>query len=143
MDSLFAGNPHARVGERVTHFQNRWTVVEIAVVLILSPAHQAAAQDQDAPEQSIQAPLASRSLILDAVAVDGALIAVGHRGHILISSDDGETWQQAEVPTRATLTGVDFHDRNLGWVVGHDSVILRTQDGGATLELVHWAPEEE
>ncbi len=143
MDSLFGGNPHARVGECMTQFQIRWTVVAIAVVLILSPAHQAAAQDQDAPEQSIQAPLASRSLILDAVAVDGALVAVGHRGHILISSDGGETWQQAEVPTRATLTGVDFHDRNLGWVVGHDSVILRTKDGGVTWERVHWAPEDE
>jgi len=28
-------------------------------------------------------------------------------------------------------------------VVGHDSVILRTKDGGTTWERVHWAPEEE
>ena len=143
MHSLFLGHPHARVGERVTRSQFRWTLIAIAVVLILSPAHQAAAQDQDAPEHSIQAPLASRSLMLDAIAVDGGLVAVGHRGHILISSDGGETWQQADVPTRATLTGVDFYDRNLGWVVGHDSVILRTEDGGVTWERVHWAPEDE
>ncbi len=148
MDSLTVGNPHARVGERMTRFPSspariRWALIAITVVLVLSPAHQAPAQDEGAPEHSIQAPLAARSLKLDAVAVDGALIAVGHRGHILISSDGGETWQQAEVPTRATLTGVDFHDRNLGWVVGHDSVILRTQDGGVTWERVHWAPEDE
>ena len=148
MDSLFAGNPHARVGELLTRcpsspIRNKWTLIAIAVVLVLGPAHQAPAQDEDAPEYSIQAPLAVRSLILDAVAVDGALVAVGHRGHILISSDGGETWQQSEVPTRATLTGVDFHDRNLGWVVGHDSVILRTKDGGVTWERVHWAPEDE
>jgi photosystem II stability/assembly factor-like uncharacterized protein len=148
MDSLTVGKPHARVGERMTRFASspsriRWTLITIAVVLALSPAHQAPAQDEGALEHSIQAPLAARSLQLDAVAVDGALVAVGHRGHILISSDGGETWQQADVPTRATLTGVDFHDRNLGWVVGHDSVILRTKDGGVTWERVHWAPEDE
>jgi photosystem II stability/assembly factor-like uncharacterized protein len=81
--------------------------------------------------------------MLDAAAADGALVAVGGRGHILISEDDGETWTQAEVPTRAALTGVFFHDRNLGWVVGHDAVVLRTTDGGGTWERVHWAPEEE
>jgi len=148
MDSLSVGNPHARVGERMTRSpsspnQMRWTLIAIAVILVFSPAHQAPAQDEGAPEHSIQAPLAARSLQLDAVAVDGALVAVGHRGHILISSDGGETWQQVDVPTRATLTGVDFHDRSLGWVVGHDSVILRTKDGGVTWERVHWAPEDE
>ncbi|MBD3872186.1 MAG: hypothetical protein IFK91_04605 [Acidobacteria bacterium] len=148
MDSLTVGNPHARVDEYMTRspsspIRNRWTLITIAMILVFSAAHQAPAQDEEAPENSIQAPLAARSLKLDTVAVDGALVAVGHRGHILISTDGGETWQQAEVPTRATLTGVDFHDRNLGWVVGHDSVILRTKDGGATWERVHWAPEDE
>jgi photosystem II stability/assembly factor-like uncharacterized protein len=127
----------------MTRSQFRWTLIAIAMVLVVSVAHQAPAQDEEAPENSIQAPLAARSLKLDAVAVDGGLVAVGHRGHILISSDGGETWQQADVPTRATLTGVDFYDRNLGWVVGHDSVILRTEDGGVTWERVYWAPEDE
>jgi len=143
MDSLIVGNPHVRVGERMTRSQFWWTLIAIAMVLVVSPAHQAPAQDEDVPERSILAPLAVPSLKLDAVAIDGALVVVGHRGHILISSDGGETWQQADVPTRATLTGVDFFDRNLGWVVGHDSVILRTKDGGVTWERVHWAPEEE
>jgi photosystem II stability/assembly factor-like uncharacterized protein len=148
MDSLTVGNPHARVDERMTRspsfpIRYRWTLITIAMVLVVSAALQAPAQDEEAPENSIQAHLAARSLKLDAVAVDGALVAVGHRGHILISSDGGETWQQAEVPTRATLTGVDFYDRNLGWAVGHDSVILRTEDGGVTWERMHWAPEDE
>ncbi len=148
MDSLTVGKLHARVDELMTRSPSspiriRWALIAIAVILILSPAHQAPAQEEEAPENSIQAPLTVRSLKLDAVAVDGALVAVGHRGHILISSDGGETWHQADVPTRATLTGVDFYDRNLGWVVGHDSVILRTEDGGVTWERVHWAPEDE
>ncbi|MFV2072507.1 MAG: WD40/YVTN/BNR-like repeat-containing protein [Thermoanaerobaculales bacterium] len=147
MDSLFAGNPHARVGRGSTRSPSslpraRWTLIAVAVVLVAG-AHRAPAQDEEAPEYAVQAPLAAHSLALDAVAVDGALVAVGHRGHILISSDGGDTWEQAEVPTRATLTGVDFYDRNLGWVAGHDSVILRTKDGGVTWERVHWAPEDE
>jgi photosystem II stability/assembly factor-like uncharacterized protein len=98
---------------------------------------------QAAPEQAVRAPLAGRSLLLDATATDGALLVVGERGHILLSGDKGDTWQQADVPTRSALTGVYFHDRERGWAVGHDAVILRTTDGGASWERVHWAPEEE
>ena len=69
--------------------------------------------------------------------------AVVERGHILLSRDDGLSWQQASVPTRAALTAVYFHDDQLGWSVGHDAVIVRTRDGGETWELLHYAPEEE
>jgi len=121
----------------------RWRPIPVALMIFLAVATAVPAQDDAEPEQSLQAPLAVRSLTLDAAAADGLLVAVGERGHILISNDQGESWQQAEVPTRSTLTGVYFHDRNLGWAVGHDSVILRTTDGGATWERVHWDPEEE
>ncbi len=94
-------------------------------------------------ESSVIAPLATRSLLLDLQAVDNALIAVGERGHILISEDGGSSWNQARVPTRATLTAVHFIDRNRGWVVGHDQVILRTEDGGQSWELVHQNIEEQ
>jgi photosystem II stability/assembly factor-like uncharacterized protein len=115
----------------------------LAIVLAMGVGVHATAQEEILPEPSIMAPLASRTLALDAAAVEGKLVAVGERGHILISTDNGATWQQAQVPTRAMLTGVDFFDENLGWAVGHDSAILRTSDGGATWELVNWAPEEE
>lgn len=93
--------------------------------------------------QSIEAPLAARSLLLDAVVTAGGRIcAVGERGHVLISSDEGRSWRQVPVPTRATLTGVTFHDRSLGWAVGHDAVILRTRDGGETWEQVYADPED-
>lgn len=114
-----------------------------AIALAMGISTLAAAQDEIAPEPAIMAPLASRALALDAAAVGGKLVAVGERGHILISTDGGDTWEQAPVPTRAMLTGVFFYDENLGWAVGHDSAILRTTDGGATWELVNWAPEEE
>jgi len=114
--------------------------VVVAVVVAAVPA---TAQDEIVPEPAIMAPLAPKALALDASAVNGRLVAVGERGHILISTDNGETWLQAPVPTRAMLTGVYFFDENLGWAVGHDSVILRTTDGGSTWDLVNWAPEEE
>ena len=101
------------------------------------------AQEEALPDPAIRAPLAGRSLLLDAAAADGSFVVVGGRGHILTSTDNGRSWQQNEVPSRGALTGVYFHDRDLGWAVGHDSAILRTADGGTTWELVNWAPEEE
>jgi len=116
----------------------------VATLLVLTlGAVAAAAQEPIAPEPAAQAPLAGKTLLLDAAVEDDHLVAVGDRGHILTSSDNGASWRQAEVPTRATLTGVYFHDRERGWVVGHDAAILRTADGGSTWEIVHWGPEEE
>lgn len=115
-------------------------LVTAALLAAMVPA--AEAQDEEV-EWAVKAPLAPRSLLLDVAVADGRLVAVGERGHVLISDDIGATWRQAEVPTRSTLTGVFFLDRERGWVVGHDAVILRTLDGGATWERVHWAPDDE
>ena len=74
--------------------------------------------------------LADSSLLLDITAVKNRLYAVGERGHILYSEDQGDSWQQARVPVSVTLTAVDFIDASHGWAVGHDGVILNSQDGG-------------
>jgi photosystem II stability/assembly factor-like uncharacterized protein len=58
------------------------------------------------------------------------LVVVGDRGHVLLSDDEGASWRQVVVPTRAMLTGVAFGDANHGWAAGHDGVILATTDGG-------------
>ena len=91
----------------------------------------------------MKAPLAIASLLLDGAAVGSRVVVVGERGHVLVSTDNGASWAQAEVPTRALLTAVHMHDERVGWAVGHDAVILRTADGGATWTMVHQAPEEE
>lgn len=83
-------------------------------------------------ESSVPSPLAAKALLLDVTRAGERLIAVGDRGHILVSNDEGETWTQGEVPTRAMLTGVSFADEQNGWAVGHDGVIVRTSDGGKT-----------
>jgi len=83
-----------------------------------------------AAETSEPAPLAARALLLDVVRAGGKLVAVGDRGHVLLSTDDGRSWTQSLVPTRAMLTGVSFPDAQHGWAVGHDGVIIATADGG-------------
>lgn len=85
-----------------------------------------------AVESSELAPLAARSLLLDVARAGSRLVVVGDRGHVLLSDDEGRTWRQVIVPTRAMLTGVSFGDGRHGWAVGHDGVILATADGGET-----------
>ncbi len=85
-----------------------------------------------AAETSEPAPLASKSLLLAVTRAGDRLVAVGDRGHVLLSADQGRSWTQSPVPTRAMLTGVAFPDAQHGWAVGHDGVILATTDGGQT-----------
>jgi photosystem II stability/assembly factor-like uncharacterized protein len=120
-----------------------WHYLAIALLASGFATAAASAQEEILPDPAVRAPLAGRSLLLDASAADGNFVVVGGRGHILTSTDNGNSWQQSEVPSRGALTGVYFHDRDLGWAVGHDSAILRTSDGGTTWKLVNWAPEEE
>lgn len=66
--------------------------------------------------------------------VDQRVIAVGERGNILLSDDQGASWQSATVtPQRdLTLTALVALDDKSLLVVGHDGWILRSQDHGAT-----------
>jgi len=85
-----------------------------------------------AAESSEPAPLAAKALLLHVVRAGNNLVAVGDRGHVVLTADDGRTWTQSLTPTRAMLTGVAFPDAQHGWAVGHDGVILATSDGGLT-----------
>ena len=81
---------------------------------------------------SVIAPLAKNSLLLDVHGGGERAVAVGERGHILLSTDDGNNWRQVAAPTRRTLTGVFLIDDKTVWAVGHQSVILKSGDGGET-----------
>jgi len=76
-------------------------------------------------------PLALRSPLVNITSVGPRIVGVGPRGHILISADGGKLWRQANVPVRADLTAVRMLDARQGWAVGHDGVVLRTENGGA------------
>lgn len=87
------------------------------------------------------APLASKSLLLDIDKDASKLVAVGERGHILISSD-GEHWEQKNVPTQSLLTSV-FIDGDRVWAVGHDAIILASNDKGETWQVKQFLPDLE
>jgi photosystem II stability/assembly factor-like uncharacterized protein len=84
---------------------------------------------------AVQSPRATGAILLDVTRAGQRLVAVGERGHILFSDDNGVEWQQAEVPVSVTLTAVQFPTKNKGWVVGHDGVVLHTSDGGENWDL--------
>lgn len=67
-------------------------------------------------------------------------VAVGSRGHILMSKN-AKDWQQVRTPVDSLLTSVTFADARNGWAVGHDSVILRTSDGGMTWVVQNYQPD--
>lgn len=73
-----------------------------------------------------------RLLILDAVQVEKRIVAVGEKGFILISDDDGASWKIARSPLGKTLTAVTFRSAKQGWAVGHGGTVLRTEDGGSS-----------
>lgn len=64
---------------------------------------------------------------------DGRIVAVGDRGNVIYSDDEGESWETGRTPVDVMLTSVCFADgQKTGWAVGHDAVVLTTSDGGAT-----------
>ncbi len=119
----------------------RGVLCSCALLLALTGTH-VDAQPHLEPQPAEPARLAARSLLLDVVQAGQRLVAVGERGHVLISSD-GRQWEQAEfVPVRATLTRVSFAGGRL-WAVGHDSTIIHSRDMGRTWSLQHFEPEWE
>lgn len=85
---------------------------------------------------------ADNLLLLDAARAGDRVVAVGERGAVLVSDDEGTSWVRAKTPVESTLTAVYFHDEKSGWAVGHDAVILRTSDRGETWEKVFSAQEK-
>jgi photosystem II stability/assembly factor-like uncharacterized protein len=73
-----------------------------------------------------------RALLLDIARANGRLVAVGERGIIIHSDDDGSSWVQADVPVSVTLTAVNFPSPQMGWAVGHEGTILHSSDGGTS-----------
>ena len=94
------------------------------------------------PVPATMAPLAPNSLLTDATRTDAGYVAVGQRGHILLSAD-GEDWEQVPVPVNSTLTSVHFVNRQHGWAGGHDATILKTRDGGRSWEVQQYDPTLE
>lgn len=104
----------------------------LSVFLFAAPSVQAQAPADPGVRYSIESQKAASTLLLDIARAGKRLVAVGDRGHILYSDNDGSSWTQAKVPTRQLLTAVHFADSQHGWAVGHDALILATSDAGQT-----------
>lgn len=83
------------------------------------------------PAMQIAAP--SKAVLIDLARAADRLIAVGERGIIVLSDDNGLSWRQVPVPVSVTLSAVQFVDAQRGWAVGHAGTVLATIDGGE-----HW-----
>jgi photosystem II stability/assembly factor-like uncharacterized protein len=79
---------------------------------------------------------ADRQPLLALALAGKRVVAVGLRGLIIVSDDQGRNWVQASVPVQSDLTTVSFVSASRGWAAGHDGVILETLDGG-----LHWTKQ--
>ncbi|MFZ3282838.1 WD40/YVTN/BNR-like repeat-containing protein [Pseudomonas sp.] len=80
---------------------------------------------------SAMTPRALQSPLSDVQSVGDRQVMVGASGHILLRDANGQV-QQAQVPVDLLLTAVQFVDADHGWAVGHDGVVLHSNDGGHT-----------
>ena len=110
--------------------KNRVVASVVTLVLVFAPCMRMFAQEA-APIM----PLASQSLLLDITLAGERLVVAGERGNLLYSDDNGSQWQQARIPTIQMLTGVHFVDEQLGWAVGHDGLILVSEDGASSWRI--------
>ncbi|NMG55992.1 WD40/YVTN/BNR-like repeat-containing protein [Aromatoleum aromaticum] len=85
---------------------------------------------------ALQSPNAARALLLGVHAAGARLIAVGERGIVVFSDDEGATWTQGQVPVSVTLASVFLVSDKLGWAAGHDGAVLKTTDGGKSWSKV-------
>jgi len=117
--------------------------------LVSSPAAAAPAAFPAAPASATavntDTPIwrATHSLLLGLARAGTRLVAVGTRGNILLSDDEGQTWRIAKSPTDEMLTAVVFTAPNEGWAVGQDERILHTTDGGNSWTQQHFAADSD
>ncbi|MBT0569743.1 hypothetical protein KIK84_05355 [Curvibacter sp. CHRR-16] len=78
---------------------------------------------------------AERSVLLALAHAGQGIVAVGERGVIVRSEDQGKTWRQMPCPVSVSLTMVRFADAEHGVAVGHGGTVLTTQDGGRNWQV--------
>jgi photosystem II stability/assembly factor-like uncharacterized protein len=104
----------------------------VSLALTVAASGVTAQEGNETPLTAEAMPLAtSRALVLDLTNGNSRAIAVGERGHVLVSESRSD-WRQVEkVPTRSNLTAVTTAGEST-WAVGHDGLIMFSADGGLT-----------
>jgi photosystem II stability/assembly factor-like uncharacterized protein len=103
----------------------------LAGFILGASTHVFAANDL-AVEPAMKSTKAAHSKLMDVTSTGDRFVVVGEKGHILYSDDQGQSWDQADVPVSVTLTSVAFASPDNGWAVGHEGIVLHSSDKGAT-----------
>ena len=107
------------------------TLVAAVAIVAVVRARGATAEFRDPLDQpAAPSRLAATSPLMAVARAGDRLVAVGHRGHVVTSTDGGASWLQSQVPVSSDLVGVCFPTGEEGWAVGHDGVVLHSSDGG-------------
>ncbi len=104
-----------------------------AAVAGFSRAHAASSNPPDTDQPLWRA---THGVLLGVGRAGNRMVAVGDRGIILLSDDQGATWREVPTGKPELLTAVLFTTPQEGWAVGQDSTILHTTDAGE-----HWAAQ--
>lgn len=129
---------HIKLCTHLRFFTTRNFLLVATAVFAFLQSMQAVA-NTTTPERPRAATLAKHAKLapmMDVVRAGSTLVAVGDHGVILLSDDNGGTWNQAKaVPFDGLLNSVSFADSKHGWAVGHAGAVLNTTDGGRTWHL--------
>jgi photosystem II stability/assembly factor-like uncharacterized protein len=87
--------------------------------------------------------LDKRDKFYDLVQWDKDVWLVGHPGHILSSSDQGQTWTEHAFSERAAIFSMDWFDSQTAVLCGMDGLFMHTDNRGKSWEPIKLAPTEE
>ncbi|WP_254699924.1 WD40/YVTN/BNR-like repeat-containing protein [Trinickia violacea] len=102
----------------------------LLLALLTPPVVQAFQGPADVP--AVPSALSARVPLIAVTRAGQRIVAVGLRGDVVFSDDEGKTWAQASVPVSTDLVAVSFPTAKDGWAVGHGGVVIHSSDGGAT-----------
>jgi len=86
---------------------------------------------------------ATHDVLLGVARAGNRIVAVGDRGHVLLSDDEGGHWRIARTPTDLLLTAVVFVSPTDGYAVGQDEILLHSADAGETWTQEHLAKDSD
>jgi photosystem II stability/assembly factor-like uncharacterized protein len=107
----------------------------MALIASAAAAPLAAVAGEALVRPAVAAVAPQSAVMLAAASAGDRVVAVGERGLVILSDDDGKSWRQAKSPVSVTLTALRFADAKRGAAVGHGGVVLVTIDGGQTWQL--------
>jgi photosystem II stability/assembly factor-like uncharacterized protein len=123
-------NLFLKISAPFRHHRLRAFIILVMSAVELLPGSAAFAQTVAIDQPSHLTPRALHGLFTSVARAGNRLVAVGERGRIILSDDNGASWRQVESPTSVTLTDVAFATLTDGWAVGGMGVVLHSTDAG-------------